>query len=100
MLNNHLRFTILYFRDLETDLARIVGFEVEPFSVKHSYEGTWDSTGLFTARAPHTRFVYPALDDTVAYSPAHEFAACLHSMRTARMPLTPEAGTQGKRSRS
>ena len=45
VLNNHLRFTILYHRDLETDLARIVGFEVEPFSVKHSYEGTWDATG-------------------------------------------------------
>lgn len=49
MLNNHLRFTILYHRDLETDLARIVGFEVEPFSVKHSYEGTWDTTGLSSA---------------------------------------------------
>ena len=28
LLNNHLRFTILYHRDTETDLARIVGFEV------------------------------------------------------------------------
>ena len=46
MLNNHLRFTILYHRDVDTDLARIVGFEVEPFSVKHSYEGTWDGTGV------------------------------------------------------
>ncbi|GFH09283.1 transmembrane 9 superfamily member, partial [Haematococcus lacustris] len=25
-----------------TDLARIVGFEVEPFSVKHEYEAPWD----------------------------------------------------------
>ena len=49
VLNNHLRFTILYHRDLETDLARIVGFEVEPFSVKHSYEGTWDATGANAA---------------------------------------------------
>ena len=30
LLNNHLRFTILYHRDTETDLARIVGFEVDP----------------------------------------------------------------------
>ena len=30
-INNHLRFTILYHRDAETDLSRIVGFEVEPF---------------------------------------------------------------------
>lgn len=40
-LHNHLRFTILYNKDIETDLSRIVGFEVEPFSVKHEYE-VWD----------------------------------------------------------
>jgi hypothetical protein len=28
-LNNHLRFQILFHRDEETDLARIVGFEVD-----------------------------------------------------------------------
>ena len=41
-LNNHVRFTILYHRDVETDLARIVGFECEPFSVKHEYERPLD----------------------------------------------------------
>ncbi|KAJ9504989.1 hypothetical protein QJQ45_013398 [Haematococcus lacustris] len=41
-LHNHLRFTILYHKDAQTDLARIVGFEVEPFSVKHEYEAPWD----------------------------------------------------------
>ena len=41
-LHNHLRFTILYHRDAETDLSRIVGFEVEPFSVKHKYDGKWN----------------------------------------------------------
>jgi len=41
-LHNHLRFAILYHKDVETDLARIVGFEVEPFSVKHEYEAPWD----------------------------------------------------------
>mmetsp|Transcript_33876 Transcript_33876/g.46916 ORF Transcript_33876/g.46916 Transcript_33876/m.46916 type:complete len:644 (-) Transcript_33876:53-1984(-) len=41
-LHNHLRFTILYHKDIETDLARVVGFEVEPFSVKHEYEAPWD----------------------------------------------------------
>ena len=41
MLNNHLRFTILYHKNAETDLSRIVGFEVEPFSVKHTYDGEW-----------------------------------------------------------
>ncbi|PSC68332.1 Transmembrane 9 superfamily member 4 [Micractinium conductrix] len=49
-LNNHLSFTILYHKDAETDLARIVGFEVEPYSVQHKYEGKWDaeSTTLTT----------------------------------------------------
>ena len=42
-LHNHLRFTVLFHRDSETDLARIVGFEVEPFSVKHTYETPWDA---------------------------------------------------------
>ena len=41
-LHNHIRFTILYHKDIETDLARIVGFECEPFSVKHEYEAPWD----------------------------------------------------------
>ncbi len=41
-VNNHLRFKILYHKDLQTDLARIVGFEVEPFSVRHTYDGAWD----------------------------------------------------------
>jgi transmembrane 9 superfamily protein 2/4 len=41
-LNNHVRFTVLYHKDGETDLARIVGFEAEPFSVKHGYEQPWN----------------------------------------------------------
>jgi transmembrane 9 superfamily protein 2/4 len=41
-LNNHLHFSILYHKDSATDLSRIVGFEVEPFSVAHQYEGKWD----------------------------------------------------------
>ena len=44
-LHNHLRFTILYNRDPATDLSRVVGFEVEPFSVKHKYAGAWPSGG-------------------------------------------------------
>jgi len=41
-LHNHLRFNILYNRDAATDLSRVVGFEVEAFSVKHEYESPWD----------------------------------------------------------
>ena len=40
-IHNHARFTILYHKDIETDLARIVGFEVEPATVKHTYS-SWD----------------------------------------------------------
>ncbi|GAB4822112.1 hypothetical protein N2152v2_009158 [Parachlorella kessleri] len=43
-LNNHLHFTILYHKDAATDLARIVGFEVEPYSVHHSYDGAWSNS--------------------------------------------------------
>eukprot|EP00775_Hariotina_reticulata_P002526 gene2526-2828_t len=45
-LNNHLRFNILYNVDAATDLSRIVGFEVEAFSVRHEYEE--DKTTLKT----------------------------------------------------
>lgn len=41
-LHNHLRFNILYNRDSATDLSRIVGFEVEAFSVNHQFEKPWD----------------------------------------------------------
>eukprot|EP01026_Neomeris_dumetosa_P045958 TRINITY_DN3905_c0_g2_i1.p1 TRINITY_DN3905_c0_g2~~TRINITY_DN3905_c0_g2_i1.p1 ORF type:complete len:637 (-),score=54.75 TRINITY_DN3905_c0_g2_i1:411-2321(-) len=46
LLNNHLRFIILYHQDAATDLSRIVGFEVEPFTVEHSYEGTYNEKEL------------------------------------------------------
>ena len=41
-LNNHLRLNILFNKDANTDLSRVVGFEVEAFSVKHGYEAPWD----------------------------------------------------------
>ena len=50
-INNHLHFTILYHRDDITDLARIVGFEVEPYSVAHVYDGKWDD-----AKPPKLKF--------------------------------------------
>ena len=30
-INNHLRFSVLFHKDAITNLARVVGFEVEPF---------------------------------------------------------------------
>merc|ERR1740138_1175156 len=40
-LYNHLRFVIKFHRDDSFEGSRIVGFEVEPLSVKHQYKGTF-----------------------------------------------------------
>ncbi|KAF8035660.1 hypothetical protein BT93_C1632 [Corymbia citriodora subsp. variegata] len=54
-IHNHLSFTVKYHRDAETDLARIVGFEVKPYSVKHEYEGTWNQNTRLTTCDPHAK---------------------------------------------
>lgn len=33
-IDNHLAFTVKYHKDLETDSARIVGFEVRPYRLE------------------------------------------------------------------
>jgi hypothetical protein len=43
-LNNHVAITVKYHKDPSFDGARIVGFEVEPSSVKHTYAGTWSDS--------------------------------------------------------
>lgn len=53
---NHLRFTISYHDEPGSyEGSRIVGFEFEPFSVKHQYAGAWKgkSTYLTTCNAQH-----------------------------------------------
>ncbi|KAG8463102.1 hypothetical protein KFE25_011099 [Diacronema lutheri] len=40
-LNNHLRFVIKFHRSDAYEGARIVGFEVEAYSVAHKYSGEW-----------------------------------------------------------
>jgi len=41
-LNNHLLLTVKFHKDPSSfEGSRIVGFEVEPSSIKHSYSGTW-----------------------------------------------------------
>ncbi|GLJ38617.1 hypothetical protein SUGI_0787430 [Cryptomeria japonica] len=40
-IHNHLAFEVKFHKDIETDAARIVGFEVIPFSVKHEYKQPW-----------------------------------------------------------
>ncbi|KAK3211035.1 hypothetical protein Dsin_015741 [Dipteronia sinensis] len=54
-IHNHLSFTVKYHKDLQTDAARIVGFEVKPFSVKHEYEGTWNDKTRLTTCDPHSK---------------------------------------------
>ncbi|XP_002989231.2 transmembrane 9 superfamily member 7 [Selaginella moellendorffii] len=40
-LYNHLKFTVYFHKDSDQDFSRIVGFEVFPLSVKHTYE-SWN----------------------------------------------------------
>jgi len=48
-LNNHLRFIIKYHHPDNLPGARIVGFEVEAFSVLHKYKGTWGKDAQLTS---------------------------------------------------
>ena len=48
-LNNHVRFIIKYHTDEAFVGSRIVGFEVEAFSVKHTYKGKWDTDAKLTS---------------------------------------------------
>ncbi|WOH02798.1 hypothetical protein DCAR_0522188 [Daucus carota subsp. sativus] len=54
-INNHLTFTVKYHKDIQTDTARIVGFEVKPFSAKHEYEGQWSDKARLTTCDPHAK---------------------------------------------
>ncbi|GAB4854652.1 Transmembrane 9 super member 8 [Ancistrocladus abbreviatus] len=54
-IHNHLTFTVKFHKDVLTDSARIVGFEVKPFSAKHEYEGQWSEKTRLTTCDPHAR---------------------------------------------
>ncbi|KAJ1433588.1 Nonaspanin [Sesbania bispinosa] len=54
-IHNHLTFVVKYHRDPVTEVSRIVGFEVKPFSVKHEYEGEWDDNIRLTTCDPHAK---------------------------------------------
>ncbi|KAL6603075.1 hypothetical protein ACP70R_043436 [Stipagrostis hirtigluma subsp. patula] len=41
LIFNHFSFLVKYHMDTNTDLARIVAFEVTPYSVKHEPDGDW-----------------------------------------------------------
>ncbi|KAJ8634787.1 hypothetical protein MRB53_009054 [Persea americana] len=55
-IHNHLSFLVKYHKDDLSESARIVGFEVKPFSVRHEYEGEWneEKTRLTTCD-PHAK---------------------------------------------
>ncbi|KAG7023443.1 Transmembrane 9 superfamily member 10, partial [Cucurbita argyrosperma subsp. argyrosperma] len=52
---NHLSFTVKIHKDPVTELSRIVGFEVKPFSVKHAYEDSWNENTRLTTCDPHAK---------------------------------------------
>ncbi|KAJ6406944.1 hypothetical protein OIU84_010454 [Salix udensis] len=53
---NHLTFTVKYHKDSRSDLARIVGFEVKPFSVEYQFDGEWRNENMrLTTCDPHAR---------------------------------------------
>nr|GMD28830.1 transmembrane 9 superfamily member 9-like [Ipomoea batatas]GMD28832.1 transmembrane 9 superfamily member 9-like [Ipomoea batatas] len=55
-IHNHLTFTVKFHKDAQTYAARIVGFEVKPFSVRHEYEDQWnDKNTRLTTCDPHAK---------------------------------------------
>ncbi|CAL5039664.1 unnamed protein product [Urochloa decumbens] len=55
-INNHFSFRVKYNKDARTNLTRIVGFEVQPYSVEHQPDGDWNgnATRLKTCD-PHSK---------------------------------------------
>lgn len=54
-IHNHLKFTVKYHMDPESDLSRIVGFEVNPFSIKHGYDKWNDKNTRLTTCDPQAK---------------------------------------------
>eukprot|EP01018_Ginkgo_biloba_P000822 Gb_23530 [translate_table: standard] len=62
-IHNHLSFLVKFHKDTETDSARIVGFEVTPFSVKHEFEQPWvEENPHLTTCNPNTKHYVSAAD--------------------------------------
>ncbi|ERN18708.1 hypothetical protein AMTRI_Chr12g273170 [Amborella trichopoda] len=61
-IHNHLSFVVKYHSDLEASTARIVGFEVKPYSVKHDYEGEWSEKTRLSTCDPHAKHTVTGSD--------------------------------------
>ncbi|GJN38968.1 hypothetical protein PR202_gb28054 [Eleusine coracana subsp. coracana] len=58
-IHNHFSFLVKYNKVAHTDLARIVAFEVTPYSVTHEFDGEWkgNATSLKTCNPQSRRLV-------------------------------------------
>ncbi|GJM97840.1 hypothetical protein PR202_ga14796 [Eleusine coracana subsp. coracana] len=58
-IHNHFSFLVKYNKVAHTDLARIVAFEVTPYSVTHEFDGEWkgNTTSLKTCNPQSRRLV-------------------------------------------
>uniref|UniRef100_A0A0C9S7R3 Transmembrane 9 superfamily member n=1 Tax=Wollemia nobilis TaxID=56998 RepID=A0A0C9S7R3_9CONI len=63
-VHNHLMFDVKFHKDAETDSARIVGFEVTPYSVKHEFEQP------LVEKNPHLTTCNPNTKHYVSYTDA------------------------------
>ncbi|CAO2207551.1 unnamed protein product [Urochloa humidicola] len=73
-IHNHLTFLVKYHKDETTELSRIVGFEVKPFSINHQFEGQWNDkiTRLITCD-PHANKLVTNSD-----TPRRNLSGALH----------------------
>jgi transmembrane 9 superfamily protein 2/4 len=63
-INNHLRFIVKYHRSETFPGSRIVGFEVEAYSVQHTYEKPWNAAAPKLTSVP----LRPELAPMLAWS--------------------------------
>lgn len=72
-LNNHLRFIVHIHKDPDSYVgSRIVGFEVETYSAKHTYAGEWGKTALIDTIPPKPETPMQELDEKCASEKACE----------------------------
>ena len=88
MLNNHLRITVLYHRDPVQGTTQLDDLEVDAFSIKHSYEGGWNSGGaaVLLLRSPLRPTQIHSLSLPACLLRLAALAACADSARACCFP--------------